>query len=235
MLTTRAPGRERNSETSSAFSRLRGKSTLSLFIAILLLALFIGWNEWKAGQIREGDSSREGLPDREQLPDTAGWECRRLAFHDFEAGNPADTALRLSDGGHSGRQALRLKPWAPFSPGLWIRFADLQPSDTAWILASGWVYFPAGKEGVKAYLVATCNHNGVNYKYMYIDLGKERLVPGKWNRVSIHYRIPRAPHPGDVLQAYFWYRGEGEMRVDDVAIEYFIPKPKGSNNHPIDH
>ncbi|HNY03271.1 MAG TPA: hypothetical protein PKG48_11815 [Bacteroidales bacterium] len=221
MITSETQRREKREQSSSASLCLCGFFSWSLLTALLLLALFIAWNARRASPDKENEASQGPVAEREHLPDTAGWTCRRLAFHDFESGNPADTSSRLAGMGHNSRQSLRLKPWAPFSPGLWIRFSDLKPADTAWIRASGWVYF-TGKEGAKAYLVVTCNHNGLNYKYMYIDLEKEKLIPGQWNRVSIDYRIPRAPHLSDVLQAYFWYRGSGELQVDDVGIEFYV-------------
>jgi hypothetical protein len=39
--------------------------------------------------------------------------------------------------------------------------------------------------------------------------------------VSIDYRIPPPPDHEDVLQAYFWYRGNGELLVDDVEVDLF--------------
>ena len=37
------------------------------------------------------------------------------------------------------------------------------------------------------------------------------------------YRIPRAPDGEDVVQVYFWYRGKGEMLVDDIDIRLYQP------------
>ena len=157
----------------------------------------------------------------DQLPPGLEGRGRRLSFHDFESGNAGDTASHLVDGGHGGTQSLKMSPAVPFSPGLWITFRELDPGDSSWIRATGYVWFSCPDSLVKCSLVATCNHRGVNYKYMFVPLEKQHLVPNRWNRVSIDYRIPLAPDTDDALQAYFWYRGRGEMLVDDVAVEYY--------------
>ena len=118
----------------------------------------------------------------------------------------------------------------PYSPGLWTRFKDLNPGDSSWIRVTGFVWFSFPAAGLKCNLVATCNHKGLNYKYMFVDLGRENLKPGQWNKVGIDYRIPTPPDPEDVLQAYFWYRGGGEMLVDDINIVIFTPA-KLKENH----
>jgi hypothetical protein len=138
--------------------------------------------------------------EREYLPDHLQGRGKRLAFHE---------------------QPVKLNSGMPFSPGLWIRFSDLKPGDQAWIRATGNVWFMGPAAEVKCSLVATCNHNGINFKYMFIALERENLVPNQWNRVSIDYRIPPAPRGDDVLQAYFWHRGGTELLVDNITIEYF--------------
>ena len=114
----------------------------------------------------------------------------------------------------------------PFSPGLWIKFTDLHPGDDLWIRASGYVWFSCPAAEAKCSLVATCNHNGVNYKYMFVPIEKEEVKPGQWNRISIDYHVPPPPSREDVLQAYFWYRGNGVMLVDDIEVKFFTNKKK---------
>ena len=54
---------------------------------------------------------------------------------------------------------------------------------------------------------------------MLIALEKENLVPNRWNKITIDYRIPEPPLGEDILQVYFWYRGNGEMLADDIGVE----------------
>ncbi|MDP1621058.1 MAG: hypothetical protein Q8M08_01835 [Bacteroidales bacterium] len=202
----------------NSFSR---KIIFAGIVALFLLAVFILVNYYLSlRNLHQTTDPRAGVV-REKLPVALEGKGKRLAFHDFESGNPADTSSHLAIPGHGGKQALKVSKGNQFSPGLWIKFKDLNPGDSSWIRATGWIRFSCKPSEVKCNLVVTCNHNGINYKYIYISLENENLVTGQWNRVSIDYYIPQAPDREDVLQAYFWYRGMGEVLVDDIDIEYY--------------
>jgi hypothetical protein len=190
-------------------------------LAVFLFGIFILVNCFRSYRETHQTIDRLAEYERETLPSQLADSGRRLALHDFEWGNPVDTSTHLVFSGHDSRQSLKLNSWAPFSPGLWIQFKDLIPGDSLWIQATGYVWFDCAPAEVKCYLVATCNHKGINYKYMYVDLEKENLQPNQWNRVSIDYLVPKAPDPEDVVQAYFWFRGGGEILVDDVELTLF--------------
>jgi hypothetical protein len=74
--------------------------------------------------------------------------------------------------------------------------------------------------------VTTCNQQGINYKYIYLPLERSKLPTGRWSKIVLDYQIPRGARPDDVIQSYLWYRGKGEMRLDE--IEVIIYKPAGS-------
>ena len=194
------------------------KSLFTVFSAILLLGVFILVNYCRSYQDSHQTIDPWANIEREKLPAHLEGKGKRLAFHDFESGNANDTASNLSFLGHGGKQSLKMSQKVPFSPGLWIRFNDLKPGDSSWIRVSGHVWFSCPVSEAKCSLVATCNHNGINYKYMFVPVENEAVKPGQWNRISIDYHIPPAPDRQDVLQAYFWYRGNGEMLVDDIEI-----------------
>ena len=198
---------------------LNRKVFLSGLGAILLLGVFISVNYYRLYRDTHQSTDRSLQIEREQLPSAYEGKGKSLAFHDFESGNAADTASHLSARGYGGRQSLKLSSKVPFSPGIWIKFRDLKPGDSAWIRATGYVWFACAATDAKCSLVATCNHNGINYKYLAIPIEKEAVKPNQWNRISIDYRIPLPPDREDVLQAYFWYRGNGEMLVDDIVVE----------------
>ena len=191
--------------------------------ALFLLGVFISVNYYRF--YRDSHQTIDPLAgvEREKLPAALEGKGKRLAYHDFEAGNAGDSASNLAVAGHGGKQSLKMSSRVPFSPGLWIKFRDLNPADSAWIRVTGYVWFSCLPAQAKCSLVATCNHNGVNYKYLFIPIETENLQQNQWNRVSIEYRIPLAPDRDDVLQAYFWYRGKGELLVDDVEVELFEP------------
>lgn len=202
------------------------KAIFAGLTAIILLGVFVSVNYYLT--FRDADKSvvdQAGV-ERDHLPAGLENQGTRLAFYDFETGNAADTASHLAFKGHSGKQSLKMNSKVIFSPGLWIRFRDLNHADSCWIRATGYVWFSGSPADAKCCLVATCNHQGVNFKYMFVALEKENLQPDCWNRISIDYRVPPAPDAEDVLQAYFWYRGQGELLVDDVEVTLFKPKKR---------
>ena len=194
---------------------------MTVILAFFLLGIFILVNEYRSFQDTHQSIGPFADIEREQLPGHLEGKGKLLAFHDFESGNINDTALHLTAKGHSGKQSLRLSSHVHYSPGLWIRFSELRPGDSSWLRGSGYIWFSGRPEDVKCSLVATCNHQGTTFKYMFIPLENENLKPGQWNKVAIDYRIPPAPSADDVFQFYFWYRGNEEALVDDVKVEFW--------------
>ncbi len=168
------------------------------FSAVLLVGIFICVNHYLDYRDTHQIIDPLALAEREHLPAHLEDKGNRLAFYDLEP--------------------LKMGPAVAFSPGLWIKFKDLNPSDASWIRVTGKVWFSCPVSEAKCSLVATCNHQGVNFKYMFVALEHENLEPNQWNRVSNDYHVPQAPDGEDVLQAYFWYRGKGEMLVDSVEV-----------------
>jgi hypothetical protein len=199
------------------------RNLIALILAVVLLGVFILVNSIRSYQSLHAHSDPAAGVVTEILPSFPDGKGKNIAFFDFEQGNAADTASHLAFPGHGGKQSLRLSPKVPFSPGLWTRYKDLKPGDSTWIRATGYVMFSCPVPEAKCSLVATCNRNGVNYKYMSVPIEKGDVKPGQWNKISIEYHVPQAPDPGDVVQVYFWYRGSGEMLVDDIRVEIFTP------------
>ena len=200
---------------------LNRKTLLSGLGAIFLLGIFVLVNYYRLFQDTHQPIESQGEVIREQLPPGLQGRGETLAAHDFESGNAADTASHLAGTGHGSRQSLKLSSKIPFSPGLWIKFKDLLPGDSAWLRATGYVWFSCPAADARCSLVATCNHNGINYKYMSVPVEKEAVKPNQWNKICIDYRIPPPPGREDILQVYFWYRGSGEMLVDDIVVNIY--------------
>jgi hypothetical protein len=200
---------------------LSQKTLISGSLAVLLLGLFILVNFYRNYQVSHQPVDQVGLNDREKLPARLEGKGKRLAFYDFEQGNANDTSTHLARIGHTGKQSLKMSVQVSFSPGLWIKFKDLNPGDSSWIRATGYIWFNCNPAEAKCSLVATCNRNGVSYKYMSIPIEKEAIHPDQWNRISIDYLIPPPPDREDVLLVYFWYRGAGDLLVDDIEIDFF--------------
>jgi hypothetical protein len=196
---------------------------LPMLLALSALALFVGWNYIAGLPDKQIGAAGDEPVVKEHLPDTLKQPVR-LAFHDFEGGSLSDSNSHLAPSGHMGRQSFRMNPRVTFSPGLWVRFGELKPRPGSWLRAEAYVWFSCLADEAKCSLVATCNRSGINYKYMSVPVEKEKIKPNRWNRVSIEYKIPEPVGPEDVLQVYFWYRGQGEMLVDDIDIEIYSSK-----------
>ncbi|MEI7499217.1 MAG: hypothetical protein WCK84_02110 [Bacteroidota bacterium] len=221
----------RSFEISMSIKGLSQKTLFAILSAILLLGVFVSVNYYFACQVKNQIPDFSSGVEREKLPFDLEAKGERLAFHDFELGNVNDTSSHMVLGGHTGKQSLKMSSKVPFSPGLWIKFKELysnvspiiKPLDSAWIRATGYVWFSCRPSEAKCSLVATCNHNGINFKYMFVALETENMKPNQWNKVNIDYHIPPAPDCEDILQVYFWYRGNSELLVDDVEVTLFTP------------
>jgi hypothetical protein len=200
---------------------VKRSSVVAFLLAAVLLGVFISVNYWLDYKDSQQVIDPLAAAETEHLPASLAGKGKTLAFHDFESVDIRDTSQHLAPSGYRGRQSLKMNANVPFSPGLWMKFKDIDPGRPCWIRVTGFVWFSCLPSEVKCSLVATCNHNGVNYKYMFVPLELKSLKQNQWNGVSIDYAIPEAPDREDVLQAYFWYRGNGEMLVDEIVVEFF--------------
>lgn len=178
---------------------------LSAATALGLLVIFGAWNFWLDRRWQQRNFPPDAIVVQEPLPDSATLSSRHLTFFD----------------------SVRMNSQTQFSPGLGITFRDLNPGNPAWIRITGNIWFSCRPEEVACNLVVTCNHKGINYKYVNLPLAKEPLKSHQWNKVSLDYRIPKAPDSDDLLQAYFWYFGTGEVQVNEIRVSYY--EEKGGN------
>lgn len=161
--------------------------------------------------------------EREFLSDTANYTSRVIAFYDFEQPDQANPGNFCRDTAYAGSYSLRMSRKQEFSPGINLAYKDLSKKDFVWVRASGWVYFTCKPEEALCGLAITCNHHGKGYKYRLLELEKENLKPGVWNRVAMDYMTPFFEDKSNTLQSYFWCRGDKEILVDDFEIRLFEP------------
>jgi len=178
------------------------------------------------------DSDRKYLEptesnEREFLQNEEKYYKRLIGCFDFEkTGASSDPALS-KDYFHSGSSSFKMNKEVQFSPGLSVPFMKLSSNEEElWIRATGYVYFICKPEEVLANLVITCRHKRLDYKYRSLVLENEKLKPNIWNRVTLDYLCPYIPDKNDLLQVYFWYRGDKELFIDDLYIELFKQKKK---------
>ncbi|MEI7499220.1 MAG: hypothetical protein WCK84_02125 [Bacteroidota bacterium] len=162
--------------------------------------------------------------EREFLTDTANYTSRVIAIYDFENQDQVSSENICRDTANNGNYSLRMSRKMEFSPGLSLPYKDISKKDFTWIRASAWVYFTCKPEEAACGLVITCNHHGAAYKYRLLELAKENLKPGVWNRVTMDYMTPFFEDKNNTLQSYFWFLGQKEILVDDFEIRLFEPK-----------
>ncbi|HNY02190.1 MAG TPA: hypothetical protein PKG48_06375 [Bacteroidales bacterium] len=164
-----------------------------------------------------------GLSDT--LPGDTRIPCRRLAFYDFEPAPGRNDPSRPAKAARTGKAGMVLNAEFQYSPGLSLPVSQLDAGDSAWIVATGYIFFSCPNRELKASLVITCLHNGKPYKYRVTDLANPPCAPGRWNRVTMSYRLASQAEPGDLLQVYFMNYGREEMFLDDMEIKLCKPAP----------
>ena len=125
---------------------------------------------------------------------------------------------------HSGSKVLKLGFKKRFSPEIKHPFRQLTPNDHAWIKLSAWVWIPEDTVSPDLILIASFqNKDRKNYKYRAKNVGKLGHVPlKKWFKVELDYLTPEVRHESDCLSAGLWYRGKGEVFIDDVKFESYV-------------
>jgi len=161
--------------------------------------------------------------EREFLKDEQNFIPRLVGKFDFEQVDQNNPGPYTKEFAKTGNNSFRLDQKTTFSPGLFITFNDLTKNEFVWIRASGYVFFTCPPGAAKCSLVITVNQKGKSYKYRMIPMEEEGLVAGQWNKVSMDYLTPFISDRKDVLQAYFWNRGENAVFVDDFEISVFEP------------
>ena len=167
------------------------------FIGGLALGVFIVVNLFLGAGGRERSSDPFEFAEQERMPDSLQGFGKRIFFYD---------------------QPFTLSSKKPFSPGLYTTFRELMPPAGTGLRTTALVWNNGLPDSLACSLVTTCNQEGTNYKYLYLPLEKSKLPSRRWSRVTLDYRIPRGARPDDIIQAYFWYRGKGEMRVKEMEV-----------------
>jgi glycosyltransferase involved in cell wall biosynthesis len=179
------------------------------------------------GKTRATDADRMFLEptaindEREFLPETGNYTSKVLATWNFETPDQAGAENLCRDTAYSGNYSLRMSKKLEFSPGINLPYKDVSQKDFAWIRVTAFVWFTCKPEEVLCGLVITGNQNGTACKYRMLELEKANLKPGIWNKVTMDYMTPFFDDKNNTLQAYFWYRGDTELLVDDMEIRLF--------------
>jgi hypothetical protein len=151
---------------------------------------------------------------------------KTLFFNDFENAEPG-SQVRVTDSlAYSGKYCLKMTAAQRFSPGFNIAFKDLTAKDHAWIRASAYVFPVSGLENDSLLMVVTFSHDEKYYKYRAASFANRHLniVKNQWNLLTLDYLTPEVRSVNDILSVYVWYRGAGEVFIDDVKVEEIEPE-----------
>ena len=189
-----------------------------VFLIFILLNLFHTWQYMKS-KIDPKNLTKEDY----FLKNPEKFNIRILASYDFENKDSPFAGSLVTDIVKNGQHAFRMDTGTTFSPGLQSPYAELSKKSKLGICVTAWIYSKVPFSENPGSLVVTSNHEGLNYRYETISFEKENLKPGQWNKVIMYYLTPEPQAPGDIVQAYVWYRGNKELYVDDLKIELFEP------------
>jgi hypothetical protein len=113
-----------------------------------------------------------------------------------------------------------------YSPAIEVPYHEITKSYYAWIRASVWILKTGDPTENESLLVIHFNYKEQPYKYRTVSF-KNRDLPfqaGQWNRLTIDYMTPEVRTIDDLLKVYVWYRGQGDLYIDDLKVEVFEPK-----------
>jgi hypothetical protein len=184
------------------------------------------WTIFGKTSLKAGDRLYLEPPEwgkNDSLSDSSKYTRRVLATFDYNRPDPNSPGFYCKDTARSGQYSLKMSQSLAFSNTVDIPYKDLSKRDFAWIRSSGYVYFTCRPEDARCSLVITCNINGTAYKYRMIEIEKQNLIPCQWNKVTLDYMTPYLDDKDDLVQSYFWYRGDQKILIDDFIVTLFEP------------
>lgn len=161
----------------------------------------------------------------ENMPDASGFDHTSLAMFMYDDPDNADLKDKIDTVySHSGKYSVRIDSNAVFSPSFARSYRQLTDREYAWVKVSAFVYPTVDVKTDPVSLVITFMHKGFNYKYYTLDLEKQELKAGEWNKITANYMTPEVRNLNDKLTVYFWHRGKKPFYIDDLSIDLYEPK-----------
>ena len=105
-------------------------------------------------------------------------------------------------------------------------FQSLTNKEYAWIKVTAKIYPTVDFNKSNTSLIITFLHNGWNYKYSIINLGKQNFKYGKWNDFTTVYMTPEVRSINDKLAIYLMLCDNKTFYVDNLSIDLYEPKEK---------
>jgi hypothetical protein len=129
-----------------------------------------------------------------------------------------------SEKAHTGKWSLKMDSSIRFSPCFELPLNSLVGQGSTEIRASVWVYPVHPVTETPASLVVSFQHGNTAYDYHAYNLedpqNSSKLRINHWNKVAVHYPIPKNRRNSDIVKVYLWYRGKKEIYFDDLEVSF---------------
>jgi len=158
------------------------------------------------------------------LNDETRFRKIRLAYYDFDDPQAVFIGKLQREFVKSGKIGLVLDSSSRYSPGYHILIGDFIKGKLKGIRITAEVYATDEKALFETNLIITSVHEGKNYRIKRLNLGDLRLKTGKWNTVSLDYRMPADVYDADQLYSFVWYTGHKSVYIEDLKYEGFERK-----------
>ncbi len=122
---------------------------------------------------------------------------------------------------HSGNTSIRLTRKNPYSPGLKTEIRALQDTSRVLFKASAWVYVPTPAAMSNFHIVSSIENEHGAYHYQAVYSQVDEIKVGAWNKIEMITEVSEIKSTGDILKVYVWYKGEREVYVDDIKVEFY--------------
>jgi hypothetical protein len=164
----------------------------------------------------------------ETLQNAELYSDRTVVSYNFETLPMGWPDHRDTNFAYEGSYSFKLDTKNIYSPAVEIPFQDLTSNYYCWLRASVWVYKPENSLKDESLLVVHFNYQGRAYKYRAVSFKNQDIEfkPGEWNRISIDYMTPEVRTKEDPVKLYVWYRGKGEIFIDNLTLEVFEPEER---------
>jgi hypothetical protein len=162
----------------------------------------------------------------ETLCEEEKYDHRNLTLLDFETFQGGNKEWYTDQVAHRGVHSYKLGVDNIYSPAVEIPFSQITNSYYAWIRTSVWMFKTGQAEENDPLLVIHFSYNDRLYKYRTISFndGQFQYKAGEWNKLTIDYLTPEVRSGNDPLKVYVWYRGQGDVFIDDMVVEAFEPR-----------
>jgi len=194
---------------------LAGATLVILVIAILFFFRFFPVNKlWKVAGNRRIESDTTG---RRVLP------APNALYFDFESGPQRGNSSDFYEGiAHTGKYSTKAFGKNSYSASVERTVREIGPGNLTAVGMSAWVYVFPGKNEVNGSFVFSANNAvGANLCWKGIHVSGDRVVRGKWFKISGYFDLSDITFkPDSRILIYFWNNSNTDILIDDYYIVF---------------